>query len=82
MKTSYSIAAGQKNFPEVVAASEKGEPIPIERHGETVAYVISKDRFDAVLETMELLSNQELVDTLRTYEAGKTMWSSVDDLPK
>jgi prevent-host-death family protein len=82
MKTSYSIAAGQKNFPEVVAASEKGEPIPIERHGETVAYVISKDRFDAVLETMELLSNEEFVDTLRTYEAGKTKWTSLDDLPK
>ena len=82
MKTSYSIAAGQKNFPEVVAASEKGEPIPIERHGETVAYVISKDRFDAVLETMELLSNQEFVDTLRTYEAGETKWTSLDDMPK
>lgn len=82
MKTSYSIASGQKNFPEVVAASEKGEPIPIERHGETVAYVISKDRFDAVLETMELLSNQEFVDTLRTYEAGNTTWTSLDDLPR
>ena len=81
MKTSYSIAAGQKNFPEVVAASEKGEPIPIERHGETVAYVISKDRFDAVLETMELLSNQEFVDTLRTYDAGETKWTSLKDLP-
>lgn len=81
MKTSYSIAAGQKNFPEVVAASEKGEPIAIERHGETVAYVISKDRFDAVLETMELLSNQEFVETLRTYEAGETKWTSLEDLP-
>ena len=81
MKTSYSIAAGQKNFPEVVAASEKGNPIPIERHGETVAYVISKDRFDAVLETMELLSNPEFVDTLRTYEAGETTWTSLEDLP-
>lgn len=81
MKTSYSIAAGQKNFPEVVAASEKGEPISIERHGETVAYVISKDRFDAVLETMELLSNQEFVETLRTYEAGETKWTSLEDLP-
>ncbi len=82
MKTSYSIAAGQKNFPEVVAASERGEPIPIERHGETVAYVISKDRFDAVLETMELLSNQEFVDTLRTYEAGETKWTSLEDMPR
>lgn len=82
VKSSYSIAAGQKNFPEVVAASEKGEPIPIVRHGETVAYVISKDRFDAVLETMELLSNQEFVDTLRTYEAGETKWTPLEDLPK
>ena len=82
MKTSYSIAAGQKNFPEVVAASEKGEPIPIERHGETVAYVISKDRFDAVLETMELLSNAEFVDALRTYERGETKWTSLEDLPR
>lgn len=81
MKSSYSIAAGQKNFPEVVAASEKGEPIPIERHGQTVAYVISKDRFDAVLETMELLSNPEFIATLRTYEAGETSWTSLEDVP-
>jgi prevent-host-death family protein len=82
VKTSYSIAAGQKNFPKVVAASEKGEPIPIERHGETVAYVISKERFDAVLETMELLSNPEFASTLRAYEAGKTKWTSLKDIPE
>ena len=82
MKRSYSIAAGQKSFPEVVSASEKGEPIAIERHGETVAYVISKDRFDAVLETMELLSNREFVRTLRTYEAGKTKWTKLEDIPE
>jgi len=79
-KRSYSISVGQKNFPRVVAASERGEPIPIERHGETVAYVISKDRFDAVLETMELLSNAEFVDTLHAYEAGETKWVSLADL--
>lgn len=82
MKKSYSIAAGQKNFPEVVAASEKGMPIPIERHGETVAYVISKERFDAVLETMELLSNPEFVKTLRSYKSGKTKWTALEDLPE
>ena len=40
-----------------------------------------KDRFDAVLETMELLSNREFVDTLRAYEAGETRWVSLADLP-
>lgn len=44
--------------------------------------MISKDRFDAVLETMELLSNQEFLDTLRNYEAGETKWTSLDDLPR
>ncbi len=82
MKTSYSIAAGQKSFPEVVAASEKGVPVPIERHGETVAYVISKERFDAMLETMELLSNPEFVKALRSYEAGDTAWTSLAALPE
>ncbi len=71
MANSYSIAAGQKEFPKVVTKSAEGDPIPIERHGQTVAYVISKDRFDAMLETLELLSNSEFVQTLNAHRAGK-----------
>ena len=80
MSTSYSIAAGQKSFPKVIADSEKGDPIAIDRHGETVAYVISKARFDAILETMELLSNTELIETLRRDQAGLTTWTALDAL--
>ena len=50
--------------------------------GETVAYVISKARFHAVLETMELLSNREFVDELRRYEAGETKWTALADAPR
>jgi prevent-host-death family protein len=82
MKSSYSIAAGQKNFPALVARSEKGTPVPIERHGETVAYVISKAQFDTVLETMELLSNAEFVVTLKKYRSGKTKWTPLKDIPE
>jgi len=71
MANSYTIAAGQKDFPKVVSRSEQGDPVPIERHGKTVAYVISKDRFDAVLETLELLSNADFVETLSTHKRGK-----------
>lgn len=56
--------------------------MPIERHGKTVAYVISKQQFDAVLETMELLSNQEFGETLQTYRAGKTKWTNLKDIPE
>lgn len=71
MANSYSIAAGQKDFPKVVSKSEQGDPVAIERHGKTVAYVISKDRFDAMLETLELLSNGEFVQVLGAHRAGK-----------
>ncbi len=82
MKSAYSIAAGQKSFPEVVAQSEKGDPVPIERHGATVAYVISKGQFDAVLETLELLSNAEFTSTLKAYRAGRTKWTALKDIPE
>ncbi len=68
---SFSIAAGQKHFPRVVAASQRGEPVPIERHGSTVAYVVSKERFDSYLETMELLSSAEFVRVLRLHRQRK-----------
>jgi prevent-host-death family protein len=82
VKSSYSIAAGQKNFPEVVVSSEQGDPVPIQRHGETVAYVISKQQFDAVLETMELLSNPEFSEVLQTYRAGTIKWVNLKDIPE
>ncbi len=71
MARSYTIASGQKNFPKLVARSEASDPIPIERHGHTVAYVISKKRFDTVLETLELLANPEFVATLAAHRQGK-----------
>jgi prevent-host-death family protein len=80
MRVSFSVASGQKNFPKVVAASEKGDPVPIERHGETVAYVVSRARFHAMLETIELLSNREFVDTLRQVEAGEVTWTPLEDV--
>jgi len=32
--------------------------------------------------TFELLSNREFVRTLRTYEAGKTKWTKLEDVPE
>lgn len=71
MVRSYNIATGQREFPRLIANTEAGEPIPIERHGHTVAYVISKKRFDALLETLELLSNADFVETLAAHRQGK-----------
>ncbi len=51
-------------------AAEEGS-IAITRHQETVAYLISRGRMDAIMETLDLLGNPAAMNALRAYEGGK-----------
>ena len=55
--------------------------IAITRHDETVAYVVSRERMEAIVETMEILANPKAMQALRDYEKGKTRFHSVEDIP-
>ncbi|MEX2606362.1 MAG: type II toxin-antitoxin system Phd/YefM family antitoxin [Kiritimatiellia bacterium] len=80
MKTTYTITQAQQQFPAMVKESASAGMIPITRHQETVAYVVSKDRMDAIVETMELLSQPETMAQIRAYERGELNFHSVDAL--
>ncbi len=54
----------------------------ITRHDQTVAYVISRERMEAIVETMEILANPRTMAVLRTYEAGKTRFRPVEALDR
>ena len=43
----------------------------ISRHGKIVGVYLSKDRIEALIETMELLANPAFSKTLKDYEAGR-----------
>lgn len=45
--------------------------ISIERHGRVEAFLVSRERMEAIAETMELLANDEFRTTLADYRAGK-----------
>lgn len=72
MKTTYSITNAQSNFPGLVREAAGGDAIAITRHNETVAYVVSRERMEAIVETMEILADPDAMKTIRDYEAGKT----------
>jgi len=63
-----------------VRESADAEAIAITRHNETVAYVISSERMEAIVETMEFLANPEAMRRLRAYDAGETRFLSLDAL--
>jgi PHD/YefM family antitoxin component YafN of YafNO toxin-antitoxin module len=54
----------------------------ISRHGKIVGIYLSKDRIEALVETMELLSNPEFVTALKDYKAGRMKFYDADKLDK
>jgi len=54
----------------------------ISRHGKIVGIYLSKDRIEALIETMELLSNPEFTKILKDYESGRMKFHRMADLDK
>ena len=79
MKTTYSVTEGQARFPQLVKQAA-GELITIERHGAVAAFLVGRDRMEAIAETMELLANDEFRATLKKYQAGKVKMTPLDSV--
>ncbi|MCC5843702.1 MAG: type II toxin-antitoxin system Phd/YefM family antitoxin [Verrucomicrobia bacterium] len=80
MKTTYTITQAQQQLPAMVKESASLGMIPITRHHETVAYVVSKERMDSIVETLEILAQPETMHHIRAYERGELNFHSVDAL--
>ncbi len=82
MDSTYSVTQAQTNLPRLLKEAAEEGSIAITRHDETVAYLISRGRMDAIMETLDLLGNPEAMKALRDYEKGKTKFlplSVLDD---
>jgi len=80
MTTTYSITRAQHDFPRLVRESAEAEAIAITRHDETVAYLVSQERMEAMVETMEVLANPKAMRAIRAYERGKTTFHPLERL--
>ena len=70
-KDTYTVTAAQSQLPRLIRDAESGRPIAIRRRDRTVAYILSQERLDAIVETMELLANPIATKTLEDHRAGK-----------
>jgi antitoxin YefM len=71
VKRTYTVSEAQSQLPKLIHAAEKGDAVTIRRHNETVAYVLSRERMEAIVETLELLGNPAAMKAIRAYKAGK-----------
>jgi prevent-host-death family protein len=72
MKTTYTVTEAQARLPRLVRESAEGSAIAITRHGETAAYLISRERLEGMVETLEILSNPEALRAIQDDRQGKT----------
>lgn len=61
----------QAQAPRCVKRAEREGAIPIARHGRTVAFLVSRERMEAIIESLELMGNPKAMRSIRAYEAGK-----------
>jgi hypothetical protein len=57
--------------PRTVRDAESGRPIAIRRRDRTVAYILSQERLEAIVDTMELLASPAARETLADHRAGR-----------
>ena len=72
MKSTYSVSEAQSQLPRILKEVQKGEPVSIRRHDETVAYLGSRERMEAIVETLEILGSRFAMRAIEQHRAGKT----------
>ncbi len=82
MKTLYSISKGQSQFPALVRVVQRRGVATITRHDVPVAYLISREKWEALLETMELLSNKDFLRQWKRLRTGKVKYYPLEALPE
>ena len=71
MHSTVTISELQDQAPQVVKRAEKNGSVAVSRHGRTVAFVVSRERMEAILETVEIMADKQVMKSIRDYESGK-----------
>jgi len=79
MAITYSVTEAQAGLPSILRQAEE-QPVIITRRDKAVGYLLSPERFEAMLETMEIMANPEAMDAIRNYKGGKTKFLPLDSL--
>lgn len=68
MKTAFSISKAQSQFS---ALCRKRDSTPVTKRGEVVAFIVPKERMQALLEQMEILANPQAMKAIDRARHGK-----------
>ena len=71
MKTTFDIAEAQARLPKLVRAKQT---VSLRLDNKTVAFLVPRDRMEALLESMEILANPQAMRAIRRDQSGKARY--------
>ena len=74
--STYTVSQAQARLPRLI----KEDSFAISVHGKVKGFYLSKERLEAMIETMELLGNPDFVAALKEHKSGKGRTYTVEEL--
>lgn len=71
MNSTVTVSELQAQTPRIIKEAERRGMVVVTRHGRVAAFLISKDRVEAMIETMEILADPDAMKAIRDFESGK-----------
>jgi antitoxin YefM len=79
VKTTYSITEAQARLPALVKEAADN-PVAITRHDRVVGYLLSPERMEGLLETLELLATPPAMKEIRRARRGHGRYHPLSSL--
>ena len=77
MSSTVTVAELQAQASRCIREAEKQGAVTIARQGRTVAILISRERMEAIIETLEIMGQPQAMKAIRRYQAGKGKFKDV-----
>ena len=77
VKSTFSVTEAQANLPRIIRSASI---VGISKHHKVAGFYVPRERFEALLETMELLANPGAMKTLKLAKAGKLQYRRLADV--
>lgn len=72
MKTTVTTTEAQANLPRLLRELPAARAVTITNHGRIAGFLVSTERMEAIIETMEILGNAEAMKAINDFEAGRS----------
>jgi hypothetical protein len=79
MKNIVSATAGQAGFSSLLKQSKLHGVVPVSKNGRVEAFMVSREKMAAILETMELQKDSGLMELVKQDRAGKISFQAVPE---